>query len=141
MNVFVVVSAAIPAVDKMNSLAVKVSAVCSRASRAEEIARMIRETEPRRSLVYGLDCNIHTSVVECSLGESVQGDDVYVITTAAIPRKRHEHPVQSNVRSVHATPQKAEEVFQEIMKRPSINIKGMECEVHATIIPIKLDRS
>jgi len=139
-NVFVVLSAAIPIIDKMNTLATKVTAVCLRSSRAEAIAQMIKENQ--EEIVYGLQCKIYTSVVEAQLNGDVRDGDqeVYVLVSAAIPLKKGMHPVKSNVHSVCTSQQVAEDLFK-IKKVETLQIRGVKCETHVSIIPIKLDKS
>ncbi len=139
-NVFVVLSAAIPTIDKMNTLATKVTAVCLRSSRADGVARMVQENQDE--IIYGLQCKIYTSVVEAQLnGNITNGDqEVYVLVSAAIPTKKGMHPVKSNVHSVCTNEQTAEELFKK-KKLEKLNIRGIACETHVSIIPIRLDKS
>jgi len=140
-NVFVVLSAAIPTIDKMNTLATKVTAACLRSSRAEAIAQMVKENQGEE-IVYGLQCKIYTSVVETQLtGELKDGEqEVYVLVSAAIPLKKGMHPVKSNVHSVCTDQQTAEELFKK-KKVETLHVRGVKCETHVSIIPIRLDKS
>jgi len=141
-RVFIVVSAAIPKIQKLNTLATKVSAACLRASRADAIAKFISETQPN-NIVYGLECSIHTSVVDIELrGEVTDGDqNVYIVVTAAIPVRKGMNPVQSRVHSAWTTRESAESQFRDLVSRKDINVKNIPCDVHASIIEIKLDKS
>lgn len=141
-NVFVVISAAVPKEEKLNSLAIKVSAVCLRASKAEEIAKVIKTMHPSEEMVYGINCKIITSVIDVQVTGNLDNNQelVYVIVTAAIPIKKASNPVQLNVHSVHTTQSSVEETFKKIQSKESIIVNGIECGQHASIIPMKLDK-
>ncbi len=141
-RVFVVISAAIPKSKKMNTLATKVSAVCTRASKADNIAKYISETQSS-SIVYGLDCSIYTSVVDVELnGEITEGEQsVYVVIAAAIPIKKGMHPIQSNVNSVWTDKSKVESQLHKMIEKKNVTVKDTLCDIHATIIEINLDKS
>lgn len=141
-RIFVVVSAAIPKIQKLNTIATRVSAACLRASRADAIAKFIQETQ-QKNIVYGFECTIHTSVIDVELnGELNDGEQhVYIIVSAAIPIRKGMNPVQSRVHSVWTDRNKAEQKFTEIVSKKDVNVKNILCDVHATIIDIKLDKS
>jgi len=141
MNVFVVVSAAIPTADKFNALASKVSAACVRASKADTIANIVK-LHDQDSIVYGLQCKIITSVVSMELAGDLSdyADTVYVLLTAAIPLQRRMNPIQTNVHSVYVDRNKAEEVFRNLSGK-NITVNGIACQCHVSIVPTKLDRS
>jgi hypothetical protein len=68
MKVFVVISAAVPKERKVSAPpAVKVSAVCARSSRAEEIAKQLSENE---KIIGQALCVIQSAIVEVELDES-----------------------------------------------------------------------
>lgn len=140
-RVFVVVSAAIPKSQKLNTLATKVSAACLRASRADSIAKYISETQTD-NIVYGLDCSIYTSVIDTELnGTITEGEQiVYVVVAAAIPISKGMHPIQSKVNSVWTDRSQAELQFQKLINQKNVTIKNTTCDIHATIIEIKLDK-
>jgi hypothetical protein len=142
-NVFVVISAAIPKEEKLNSLAIKVSSVCTRSSKAEEIAKIIKTTHPSEEMVYGINCKIITSVIDVPITGDLDKDQelVYVIITAAIPTKIGSHPIQLNVHSVHTSQNSVEQTFKKIQSKDSIIVNGINCGQHASIIPIKLNKS
>ena len=141
-RVFVVLSAAIPKIQKLNTLATKVSAACLRASRADAIAKFITESQSK-SIVYGLDCSILTSVVDTELyGEITNSDQhVFIVVAAAIPVRKGMNPVQSRVHSAWTEKDKAEAQFRKLVEKKDINVKNTPCDIHASIIDIKLDKS
>ena len=141
-RVFVVLSAAIPKSQKMNTLATKVSATCLRASRADAVAKFITESQAD-TVVYGLDCAILTSVVDTELnGEIIDGDqNIFIVVAAAIPVRKGMDPVQSRVHSAWTDKTRAEITFQKMVSKKDINVKNIPCDIHASIIEIKLDKS
>ena len=67
MKVYVIVSAAIPTKRGLNALGVKVMKAYVDKDKAEAEANAIRSNKDR--IVQGIECEIHTSVVETDLIE------------------------------------------------------------------------
>lgn len=137
-RVFVVITAAIPKTG-LNSLAAKVSYVCLRASRADNLSQMVQQMQ--KPIVYGIECNIKTSVVDIELtgeyNDNVQ--EVYVVVATSIPTKKGKNPSRIKIHGVYTDPQKAQQVQMEIQGKKT-NIKGEDCMIHSSIVPTKLDK-